>query len=64
MSDLFAGLSWVQWHWLVNEALKEELKEVHSIALNTLDANEFSSASKFIVPGCTKPSQGTSDSNQ
>ena len=54
VSDLFTGLSWVQWHWLVNETLKEELKKVHSIALNTLDNNEFASASKFVIPGCTK----------
>lgn len=39
---------------MVNDVLKDELKEVHSIALNTLDHEEYEKAGKFVSPGCTK----------
>lgn len=39
---------------MVHEALKEEFKEVHSIAINALNPEEFKEGSKFVTPGCSK----------
>lgn len=38
---------------MIHEALKEEFKEVHSIAINALNPEEFK-GSKFVTPGCSK----------
>jgi len=41
VSPKFEGLMLIKRHRLVNEALREELKQVHALALHTLTPEEW-----------------------